>query len=110
MDYIVIASIILTIVIIIAVFSSPKTNKIHKKRPVIVRPSYWITPTGPSWNPPIKEHYTQMPMKEFDKKNNITIFSNNNNTTVDHSLPGKFNDDMTKGNQTLNSALKLLGQ
>ena len=62
MEYIVIASIVLTIVIIIGIFSSPRTShKMYKKQPVIVSPSYSMTSssystTSPSYYPRHHHH------------------------------------------------------
>lgn len=58
MDYVIIASILLTIIIISLLFTKKdiKDQK-HKIKPKIVRPAYWITPTGPSWKPPAHRVY-----------------------------------------------------
>jgi len=34
-----------------------KPTNIEKKKVKIVTPSYWITPEGPSWNPPSHHYY-----------------------------------------------------
>lgn len=34
-----------------------KPTNIEKKKVKIVTPSYWITPEGPSWKPPVHPHY-----------------------------------------------------
>jgi hypothetical protein len=46
-------SILLIIVVLLIFFPIHRhTHTVHKIHPTIVRPSYWITPTGPSWYPP----------------------------------------------------------
>ena len=54
--------IILLLLIIIGILykESLKTNKnvnVEKKKVKIVKPSYWITPEGPSWKPPHHKNY-----------------------------------------------------
>jgi hypothetical protein len=64
---------------------------------------------GNNSNSLIIEQYTSIPMKQFEKEKDVNVLSNNNVTT-DPELPKEFQDDIIKGNQTLNSALNLLGQ
>ncbi len=57
MDYIIISSILLTFIIIISlILGTKKPIKKEKKKPTILRPSYWITPKGVSWVPPPKHN------------------------------------------------------
>ena len=54
MDNLFIFGIILLIVLFLAIifFIHRQNHTIHKIKPTIITPSYWITPTGRSWYPP----------------------------------------------------------
>lgn len=54
MDNLFIFGIISLIIIFLAIISliHKQNPTIHKIKPTIVTPSYWITPTGDSWYPP----------------------------------------------------------
>ena len=56
MNYLLILSGILSVVILVLLFRPIVYKKTVKHiKPTVVTPSYWITPSGPSWNPP-KHH------------------------------------------------------
>lgn len=54
MDNLFIFGILLLIVMFLAIIYliHRQNHAIHKIKPTIIRPSYWITPTGRSWYPP----------------------------------------------------------
>ena len=55
MNYLLILSGILSVVILILLFRPTVYKK--KVKPTVITPSYWITPTGPSWKPPKHRKY-----------------------------------------------------
>jgi hypothetical protein len=83
MDNLFILSSILLIIVIIAIFFPihRHTHTIHKIHPTIVRPSYWITPTGPSWYPPRHRYhyqYSSGPSYRNYYRNLNNLYKNNN--------------------------------
>jgi hypothetical protein len=84
MDNLFILSGLLLIVVIFAIFFPiHKHNTVHKTVPIIVRPSYWITPRGPSWYPPKPKYhyeYTSGPSyRHYYRHLNDLYKSNDNN-------------------------------
>ena len=84
MDNLFILSGLLLIVVIFAIFFPiHKHNTVHKTVPIIVRPSYWITPRGPSWYPPKSKYhyeYTSGPSyRHYYRHLNDLYRSNDNN-------------------------------
>jgi hypothetical protein len=83
MDNLFIISGLLLIVVIFAIFFPIyKHNTVHKTTPVIVRPSYWITPTGPSWYPRRHRYhheYTSGPSYRHYYRNLNNLYRTNDN-------------------------------
>jgi len=83
MDNLFILSGLLLIVVIFAIFFPiHRHNTVHKNRPVIVRPSYWITPTGPSWYPPRHRYhyeYTSGPSYRHYYRHLNNLYRRNDN-------------------------------
>ena len=83
MDNLFILSSILLIIVVIAIFFPihRHTHTIHKITPTVVRPSYWITPTGPSWYPPRHRYhyqYSSGPSYRNYYRNLNNLYKNNN--------------------------------
>ena len=90
MDNLFFFSSILLIIVIFAIFFpiNKHTHTIHKIHPTIVRPSYWITPTGPSWYPPrhrYNSYYNSTPSYRHYYRNLNNLYKNNNIRKKQHN-------------------------
>jgi hypothetical protein len=88
MDNLFILSGLLLIVVIFAIFFPiHKHNTVHKTVPIIVRPSYWITPRGPSWYPPKPKYhyeYTSGPSYRHYYRHLNDLYKSNDNIIILH--------------------------
>jgi hypothetical protein len=81
MDNLFIFGIISLIVIFLAIilFIHRQNHTIHKIKPTIVTPSYWITPTGRSWYPPPHRYPYLYSSPTLYQSNYLRYYNNLNN-------------------------------